>query len=546
MASQWFCKIAGHERGPLSAQALKSMADKGRIQPDDPVRQGADGSWVPAGRVKGLFPSDQAAPTQQASVQQAKSEPVSDSQAVLKAKPLEEELPQATQSKAPAKMPPKAKPAAPRVAKPLEEPPAVPEEKPAEPAAKVPPPVGTPVQAGPVEAEAAASDQFAFIGAESSPAARGIGRAGSAVPTAKKKKPGNMMLVGGLLLAIVALCVIAAAVMMSGKDPETAKASGDKGAGAKSFEEEDIIDTEGAAEEKPKEAGSGSGTAEEPSTTDGETQAEGEWADASKESIKRGDVRVKVVSAQIGRPRMLKSTGRGARPKTEALVVKLELQNTNATKKLEYKSWGDRNVGVSLTDNFDNKYTQKTKKTYGGALVEGQDDSGSIYPGKSLVDAVIFEPPIDKAEFLRLELPAISFGASGRLNFQIPVSMIEEMPEESAEEEGRPPWEAAASPLGRALDKANTGEKPLPPGRGVPAIDKSIDDLENRDKPGKEEEEHDPFAEGAENDKDPDGDVSKIMNDIDETGGGDKKSDKDADKEKPAREKKSPKRREKR
>ena len=130
MASQWFCKIDGRERGPLTSQALKSMADKGRIQPDDPVRQGADGSWVPASRVKGLFPSDQAASVQQVKVESSSgSDSVSDSQAVLKAKPLEEEAPPAAESQAPAKIPPKAKAAAPRVAKPLEEPPAVPAEK---------------------------------------------------------------------------------------------------------------------------------------------------------------------------------------------------------------------------------------------------------------------------------------------------------------------------------------------------------------------------------------------------------------------------------
>ncbi len=550
MASQWFCKIAGHERGPLSAQALKSMADKGRIQPDDPVRQGTDGSWVSAGRVKGLFPSDQAATAQQAKPESGSaSDSVSDSQAVLKAKPLEEESPSAAESQAPAKVSPKAKSVAPRVAKPLEEPPAAPAEE----AADGPPPVGKPVQAAPVQAAAvqaaaAAPDQFAFMDTDSSPTARGTGRAATAAPTGKRKKSGNMKLVGGLLAVIVVLGGIAAAVVFSDRSPETAETVGNKSAEKEVFEEEDAAEPDESTDGKPEKGDPDSGAAG--ASADGETQADGQWTDASKGSIKRGDVSVKVVSARVGRPRMVKSTGRGARPKSAALVVKLELQNTNDTKKLEHKSWGDRNVGVSLTDNFDNKYAQKTKKSYGGALVDGQDDSGSIYPGKSVVDAVIFEPPIDKAQFLRLELPAVSFGASGRLSFKIPVSMIEEMAAESADGKGPPPWEAAAraadSPIGKALDKANTGEEPLPPGRGVPAIDKSIDEMENRDEEDAEKKE-----------EDPDGDVSKIMNDIDETGGGDKESKKDAgdkeekdpfaegaeEKKKSGRSRKSPKRR---
>ena len=55
MAGEWFCKIAGRERGPLSPAQLKLLALHGELRPTDPVRQGLEGPWVPAGRVKGLF-----------------------------------------------------------------------------------------------------------------------------------------------------------------------------------------------------------------------------------------------------------------------------------------------------------------------------------------------------------------------------------------------------------------------------------------------------------------------------------------------------------
>ncbi len=61
MASEWFCRIAGAELGPLSAQQVKAMAAQGRLHPDDVLRRGSDGPWLPAGRVKGLFPADQSA-----------------------------------------------------------------------------------------------------------------------------------------------------------------------------------------------------------------------------------------------------------------------------------------------------------------------------------------------------------------------------------------------------------------------------------------------------------------------------------------------------
>ena len=59
MASEWFCRIGGEELGPLSAQQVKTMAAQGRLHPGDSIRRGADGQWMPASRVKGLFPADQ-------------------------------------------------------------------------------------------------------------------------------------------------------------------------------------------------------------------------------------------------------------------------------------------------------------------------------------------------------------------------------------------------------------------------------------------------------------------------------------------------------
>ena len=51
----WYCKVMGEETGPLSSSQLKELADSEFITPDVPVRKGVDGSWFPAGQVKGLF-----------------------------------------------------------------------------------------------------------------------------------------------------------------------------------------------------------------------------------------------------------------------------------------------------------------------------------------------------------------------------------------------------------------------------------------------------------------------------------------------------------
>ena len=58
MSADWFCKIGEKKYGPLNGQQLKTIVAKGQLKPDHLVRHGSEGPWVPAGRIKGLFPHD--------------------------------------------------------------------------------------------------------------------------------------------------------------------------------------------------------------------------------------------------------------------------------------------------------------------------------------------------------------------------------------------------------------------------------------------------------------------------------------------------------
>ncbi len=58
MSADWFCKIGEKKYGPLNGQQLKTIVAKGQLKPDHLVRRGSEGPWVPAGRIKGLFPHD--------------------------------------------------------------------------------------------------------------------------------------------------------------------------------------------------------------------------------------------------------------------------------------------------------------------------------------------------------------------------------------------------------------------------------------------------------------------------------------------------------
>lgn len=65
MATDWYVRIGQVERGPISSETLKHLALEGRVTSDTPIRRGDSGNWVPASRVKGLFPSPVASATPQ-------------------------------------------------------------------------------------------------------------------------------------------------------------------------------------------------------------------------------------------------------------------------------------------------------------------------------------------------------------------------------------------------------------------------------------------------------------------------------------------------
>jgi hypothetical protein len=60
MADSWRYKLLGVENGPVSFEALFQLAHSSVIGPDDEVREGEAGEWMPAGSIVGLFSTPQA------------------------------------------------------------------------------------------------------------------------------------------------------------------------------------------------------------------------------------------------------------------------------------------------------------------------------------------------------------------------------------------------------------------------------------------------------------------------------------------------------
>jgi len=179
MAAEWFCDISGKQIGPLSAQQLKAMAEEGRLAPEHKVRQGANGPWVPAARVKGLFSAD-AVPSASRPVKPVDASATPPPPVAQPVSPAESNhVPQAKAS-------------------------SIPPPPPASTAAATPPATGLPKR-----------DEFSIVTAADTPWERAAGRSGGGSSGGKKS-----VLIVGLLVVMAVGLGIAGTVFYLGRESE--------------------------------------------------------------------------------------------------------------------------------------------------------------------------------------------------------------------------------------------------------------------------------------------------------------------------------------
>jgi len=426
MASEWFCEISGRQLGPLSSQQLRAMAEQGRLMPEHRVRQGAEGPWVPAARVKGLFQGD-ATP--------APPRPV---------KPVDPSAASPSET-------PKARPTTSKAVRVAKTPPSPPP----------PPPAATTEPSGQPPGISPGHEEFSIVTEAGTPWERVAGR-GGAGPSGRKKP---LLMAGLLVLLVLGLSAAGIAVYLGNRPDEAAA----------------VAEPEPSADALPA------------------SPEEKNWVDASDSAIQCGEVRVSILEAKQGYPRF---ASRLPAPDAleEYLLLTVKLENLAESKKLEYESWGSRSSlirRVRLTDNVRNTYRSKS---FGRAELEGQVGAASIYPGETVEDLLVFERPVETAEYLQLELPAAAFGQPGALYFTIPREMIK-----VTEEEPEPSLPAMNGDTGGPIDDGAIE-------RGIEALQReterepaedpfdlgedSRDALQEPDRDAEAEPEAEPFGEG--------------------------------------------------
>jgi hypothetical protein len=89
MTQQWFVSRSGSQEGPFTSSQLKVFVQEQKISPDDLVWKEGMAEWVPASRVKGLFPiSPPPPPSQPVPSAGSQPQPVAQTQSAIQPDPI--------------------------------------------------------------------------------------------------------------------------------------------------------------------------------------------------------------------------------------------------------------------------------------------------------------------------------------------------------------------------------------------------------------------------------------------------------------------------
>jgi hypothetical protein len=158
---------------------------------------------------------------------------------------------------------------------------------------------------------------------------------------------------------------------------------------------------------------------------------ETDWADASAYAVKKNDLRVQIVAVRVGGVEM-EQQGRKIVSTEKYLSIQLRVSYDGVDfQQIAYEPWADlvnspSKNAPTLRDGGEQVLAQKTFAA--DRKIVGRSERAYLSPGRQVNEVLIYPPPASKTERLRLQLPAVAFGAAGEFRFEIPRSMIEGLP----------------------------------------------------------------------------------------------------------------------
>ncbi|MBX3412109.1 MAG: DUF4339 domain-containing protein [Pirellulales bacterium] len=416
MAAEWFVQADGGQLGPLSPPEMRHLVQEGRVVAETLVRLGADGKWVPAGRVRGLLPETAAAtPVREAAPARAPlgSAPASP------ARPRLGEKPPAAAHEAAAEKPKRlgrepsevlaaktARPAAPPRVEPASEP--APTSTPVEVMTGLPPdPKPSPVLTG-LGLTSVACGGLALLMAWSTTAVLALTMLGVVISlgaiawAVARRRTGLGTPVTGMVLCLGVLATVFAYQFIVG----------DRFSGGMKLESTARRNTEAVALSEAES---------DWVQFDNDVQ----WTRSNRASL-IGDVEVRVVGATFDRVK-LSDLGTEQDSKDAYVIVRISLRNTDRDRRVEYRGWSGSgaltDAGLAeLTDRNGKKYN---REDFGlGLNVSGQVSTASISPSESIEDVLVFKSSGKESDMYRLELPGSAVGEDGAYRFAIPADTI--------------------------------------------------------------------------------------------------------------------------
>jgi hypothetical protein len=156
-----------------------------------------------------------------------------------------------------------------------------------------------------------------------------------------------------------------------------------------------------------------------------------EWPDATRFAVQIKKARVQVVTATV-RPLEIGAAAKDKPKKlTKQSYLVLRVRTHQSAGGVEFRNgaWQEgaaQRPQPTLADN--------TGKTYAQPSIDGVLEAGglsqkpSAFPLGISDDVFVFDAPAPTVQFLRLEMPAAAWGATGAIRFSIPRAMLETEP----------------------------------------------------------------------------------------------------------------------
>jgi hypothetical protein len=204
------------------------------------------------------------------------------------------------------------------------------------------------------------------------------------------------------------------------------------------------------------------------------------WFHAATETAPIGGASIRIAKVEMGWPRLLTPAGRAARPRDPCLLIYVEISVGEGSREVEFPGWTQLDQPGSGPQLRDANNRWLAMKKFPGFEIEGTLPPTVIRPGQSVTDVLVFSRPEQISGFYELTLPAPAVGGHGVVRFRIPSTMIQETsgpPTLAGRVEKEKELEAAPAGESRAEVPADRGVRP---GEGSPSKEPVLEEDSDR------------------------------------------------------------------